>query len=92
MKKTLFFNTALNKDQFRVDYPYFGLFGTAEVTPVQEQDETIYKCRLLNGTTVFLKKLFQSKKWIDASINAETPLSTTIGLSIDDFLKIQEGL
>jgi hypothetical protein len=46
----------------------------------------------LNGTTIFLKKLFQSTKWIDAGVNAETPLSKIIGLSIDDFLKIKKGI
>jgi len=91
MKETSFYNDALNKDQFKIDYPYYGLFGSAVITPIYEADEVVYRCKLLNGTTIFLKKLFQTKKWIDAGLNAETPLSATIGLSIDDFLKIKKG-
>lgn len=92
MRETLASNEALSKDQFKVDYPYFGLFGSAEITPVYEKDEVIYECKLLNGTIISLKKLFQTKKWIDAGLNLETPLSITIGLSIDDFLKIKKGV
>lgn len=91
MKETSFYSDALNRDQFRIDYPYYGLFGSALITPMHEADETVYRCRLLNGTTILLKKLFQTKKWIDAALNAETPLSAIIGLSIDDFLKIKKG-
>jgi len=90
MKETSFYNDALSKEQFKIDYPYYGLFGTAFITPVIEEGEMTYSCRLLNGTTIFLKKLFQSK-WIDAALNAETSLSKVIGLSIDDFLKIKKG-
>jgi hypothetical protein len=92
MKETSFYNdAALSKDQFKIDYPYYGLFGSAEITPIQNEEEVLYRCRLLNGTTIFLKKLFQTKKWIDAGLNAETPLSETIGIYIDDFLKIKKG-
>lgn len=93
MRGISFYNDALNTDQFRIDYPYYGLFGSADITPIySEGEEIIYKCKLLNGSTVFLKKLFQTKKWIDANLNTETPLSATIGLSIDDFLKIKKGV
>jgi hypothetical protein len=90
MKETSFYPDALSKDQFKVDYPYYGLFGSAVITPLNEAGETVYRCTLLNGTIVFLKKPFQSKRWVDADMNAETPLSMTIGLSIDDFLKIRK--
>lgn len=90
MRETLLYNNALNREQFQIDYPYYGLFGSAIITPVIEAGETVYKCKLLNGTTMFLKKLFQTKKWIDAGLNEETPLSSTIGPSIDDFLKIKK--
>ena len=91
MKEILFYSDTSNKDQFKIDYPYYGLFGSALITPLQEADEVVYQCKLLNGTTVVLKKLFQTKKWIDAVQNAETPLSAIIGLSIEDFLKIKKG-
>lgn len=91
MKETSFYSTTLSHQQFTIDYPYYGLFGSALVTPVQEAGETIYCCRLLNGKTVSLKKLFQTKKWIDTTLDVETPLSKIIGLSIDDFIKIKKG-
>ena len=87
MSNVLFLNGSRIKNQFRIDYPYFGLFGTADVTPVDSDSEVLYKCRLLNGTIVLLKKMLQPKKWIDANLNSETPLSSVIGSSIDDFLK-----
>jgi hypothetical protein len=92
MKETSFYSDAWNKDQFKIDYPYYGLFGSALITPMHNADEVIYRCKLLNGTTIFLKKLLQTKKWIDAGLNIETPLSSIIGLSIDDFLKIKKGV
>ncbi|MBO9684472.1 MAG: hypothetical protein J7502_17695 [Flavisolibacter sp.] len=92
MRETSFYNEALQTDQFKIDYPYYGLFGSATITPIHEADEVVYRCRLLNGTTIFLKKLFQSTKWIDAGVNDETPLAKIIGLSIDDFLKIKKGV
>ena len=90
MKETSFYQDALSKDQFKVDYPYYGLFGSAVITPVSEAGETVYRCTLLNGSIVFVKKLFQTTRWVDAALNAETPLSSTIGLSIEDFLKIRK--
>jgi len=90
MKETSFYNDAVNKDQFKIDYPYYGLFGSALITPISEADDILYKCKLLNGTTILIKKLFQSKKWVDAALNTETPLSKIIGSSIDDFLKIKK--
>jgi hypothetical protein len=92
MKETSFYTDTINKDQFKIDYPYYGLFGSALITPVNDGDGMLYRCRLLNGTTIFIKKLFQTKKWIDTGLNAETPLSKIIGLSIDDFLKIKRGV
>lgn len=91
MKETSFYSDAFNRDQFKIDYPYYGLFGSALITPVHEADEIVYKCKLLNGTTIFLKKLFQAK-WVDAGLNMETPLAKIIGLSIDDFLTIKKGV
>lgn len=92
MKETSFYNETLNRGQFKIDYPYYGLFGSAIITPVYEADEVVYCCKLLNGTSIFLKKPLQSKKWIDAASDSETPLSKIIGLSIDDFLKIKKGV
>lgn len=92
MKEVSFYRDTLNKDQFKIDYPYYGLFGSAVITPIYNEEEVIYRCKLLNGTTIFLKKLFQTKKWVDTGLNAETPLSAIIGLSIEDFLKIKKGV
>jgi hypothetical protein len=86
MGEIIFFNESRNRNQFRIDYPYYGLFGSADITIMQEA-EVIYKCQLLNGNIIFLKKLSQARKWIDANLNIETPLSAVIGTSIDDFLK-----
>jgi len=92
MKETSFYNDAINNDQFKIDYPYYGLFGSAVITPIKEAEDMLYKCRLLNGTSIYIKKLFQTKEWIDTGLNAETPLSKIIGLSIEDFLKIKKGV
>jgi len=73
------------KDHFKIDYPYYGLFGSADITPIAGDDGVVYKCKLLNGQEIFLKK--PARNWIDANLNRETPLSAVIGTSIDDFLK-----
>jgi hypothetical protein len=86
MNDLLFLSDLRNKNQFRIHYPYLGLFSSAEVTPIDNDAEVLYKCELLNGSILYLKKLIQHKKWIDANLNIETPLSTVIGISIDDFL------
>lgn len=91
MGEASFYNDAISRETFKIDYPYYGLFGTALITPQFSQEEVIYKCRLLNGTTLVLKKLFSSKKWVDAALDAETPLASIIGLSIDDFMSIKKG-
>lgn len=84
----MFYNDTVHySSQFKIDYPYYGLFGSAEVTELNENGETIYKCKLLNGSNILLKRLLSSKKWIDANLNRETALSSVIGISIDDFLK-----
>ena len=84
---TLFYNYVTNHNQFKVDYPYYGLFGTAQVKLVQEQNDKIFECKINNGTVVRLKKMKEAKKWIDLEMNEVTPLSSIIGGSIDDFLK-----
>ena len=87
MGEVIFFNESYSRNQFKIDYPYYGLFGSADISTVNENGEVVYKCKLLNGNTIFLKKLEQTKKWVDANLNLETPLSKIIGISIDDFLK-----
>jgi len=82
---TILYN-GLNRNQFKIDYPYYGLFGSADITSFNENGEVVFKCKLLNGTIIFLKKRL-NKQWVDATINEETPLSSIIGISIDDFLK-----
>ena len=86
MGEIVLFNEAGLRNQFRIDYPYYGLFGTADITAEKSENGTIFRCRLLNGSILLLKKLVQQRKWVDTSINAETPLSSIIGSSIEDFL------
>lgn len=69
---------------FRVDYPYYGLFGTAEVSVVSDS-EKVFECKLKNRQTVRLKKV--GSKWFDTLLNEETALSNVIGTSIDDYYK-----
>ncbi len=87
MGETILFQGSRSRNQFRIDYPYYGLFGSAQITPVEGKDEVLYQCRLLNGSIILLKKLPGAKKWIDAELDQETPLSAIIGRSIEDFLK-----
>lgn len=77
-----------NGKAFRVDYPYYGLFGSAQISPCLRQDELVFQCQLLNGTVIHLKKT-GGPHWIDVDSNAQTPLSLIIGRSIDDFLKAE---
>lgn len=87
MGEVLLYNELRNKgSQFKIDYPYYGLFGSADITAINKENELVFRCKLLNGDIVYLKKLLQSKKWIDDNLNIETPLSNVIGISIDDFL------
>ena len=72
---------------FKIDYPYYGLFGSADITPILLEQELVFRCQLLNGEVLFLKKQAQERRWIDASSNCPTPLSNIIGSSIDDFLQ-----
>jgi len=74
-----------HKSSFKVDYPYYGLFGSAEVTRINVQDEDVFQCKLRNGKTIVLKKV--NKKWLDTFQNEETPLSNIIGTSIEEHLK-----
>lgn len=88
MGEILFYNESRNvRDHFKIDYPYYGLFGSADITPINDENDVVYKCELLNGNIIFLKKLIQPKRWIDTNLNSETPLSVVIGRYIDDFLK-----
>ena len=87
MNRLSFYNDYGYSNEFRIDYPYYGLFGSADITATSDQNEVIYQCRLLNGTILRLKKLLGVNRWIDKASNEETPLSATIGNAIDDFLK-----
>ena len=75
------------RNHFSVSYPYYGLFGTADVRLLQTEDERLFECKLVNGAIILLKKLGNTPKWIDAQLNRETPLSSVIGMYIDDFIK-----
>jgi hypothetical protein len=87
MGEVLLYNELRNKNsQFKIVYPYYGLFGSADITAINKENELVFRCKLLNGDIVYLKKLLQSRKWIDAILNIETPLSAVIGISIDDYL------
>ena len=87
MGETIRYFESRNRNQFNIDYPYYGLFGSAQITPIEMSDECLYQCRLLNGNVICIKKQAQAKKWIDTELNQETPLSAVIGRSIEDFLK-----
>jgi len=82
-----FLSYAPSKNHFSISYPYYGLFGTADVKLVQAEEEPLFECKLINGAIVLLKKLGNTRKWIDAQLNRETPLSSILGLYIDDFIK-----
>ena len=86
MGETLRVGEPMQLNQFRVDYPYYGLFGSAEVTTLTEDNGPLYQCKLLNGSVVVLRKQVQPKRWVDARLERETPLSAVLGNSIDDFL------
>ena len=92
MRDMLYFSPTSEKSHFRVHYPYYGLFGSADVTAVDSNSELTFKCKLLNGSVVILKKLLQTKKWIDMALNKETPLSSVLGNSIEDFLKSTQAV
>jgi hypothetical protein len=87
MRDIIHFSEPRNKNQFRINYPYYGLFGTADVTEIINNSETVFRCRLLNGTVLMIKKIITTAKWVDINLNRETPLSLVLGNSIDDFLK-----
>ena len=74
-------------NHFSISYPYYGLFGTADVKLLKAEEESLFECKLVNGAIVLLKKLGNTKKWIDAQLNRETPLSSVLGMYIDDFIK-----
>ena len=76
-----------NQNQFKVSYPHYGLFGTADVKLLQAEGEPLFECKLMNGAVLWLKKISNSKRWVDAKLNRETPLASTIGMYIDDILK-----
>lgn len=76
-----------NHDQFRIDYPYYGLFGSARVIRSIKGQEVVFNCTLLNGNIITIKKSTSHEKWIDTELNTETPLSAIIGIAIEDFLK-----
>ena len=92
MNRLLFYKEYSNHNQFRIDYPYFGLFGSADITATDDQNELIYECKLLNGSILCLKKILGVNRWIDKACNEETPLSATIGNAIDDFLNRKSNL
>ncbi len=75
-----------SKNHFKIDYPYYGLFGSADITPIDKENELVFRCKLLNGNIVYLKKLLKLSKWIDVNLNIETQLSAVMGISIDDYM------
>lgn len=82
-----FLSYAQTANHFSISYPYYGLFGTADVKLLQAEENALFECKLVNGAVVLLKKLSSTKKWIDAQLNTETPLSSVLGMYIDDFIK-----
>ncbi|MGZ3838239.1 MAG: hypothetical protein ACXVMS_00990 [Flavisolibacter sp.] len=78
---------AQNTNHFSISYPYYGLFGTADVKLLLTEEKPLFECKLVNGAIVLLRKMDQTQKWIDAQLNRETPLSAVLGMYIDDFIK-----
>jgi hypothetical protein len=74
-------------NQFKVNYPHYGLFGTADVKLLRSENESLFECKLMNGAVLWLKKMGNSKRWIDAQLNRETSLASVIGMYIDDIIK-----
>jgi hypothetical protein len=82
-----FLSYVQSKNQFSISYPYYGLFGTADVKLLQSAEELLFECKLVNGAVVLIKKIGQSRKWVDAQLEKETPLSSVLGMYIEDFIK-----
>ncbi|MBA2744636.1 MAG: hypothetical protein H0U44_00285 [Flavisolibacter sp.] len=70
--------------KFKIDYPYYGLFGTANVNVVEAEGDVVYECQLLNGGIVCLKKTI---KWLDVNCGDETPLARLLGTYIEEYMK-----
>ncbi|HEX6335093.1 MAG TPA: hypothetical protein VFZ78_12755 [Flavisolibacter sp.] len=71
---------------FTINYPWYGLFSSAEVKIVNEM-ERVYQCRLNNNVVLWIRKLISSGKWIDVNEERETTLTSVIGNYIDDYLR-----
>ena len=82
-----FLSYAQPANHFSISYPYYGLFGTADVKLIQTESDPLFECKLINGAVVLLKKLNNTCKWIDAQLNRETPLASILGLYIDDIIR-----
>ena len=82
-----FLSYVQSTNQFSISYPYYGLFGTADVKLLKSAEELLFECKLVNGSVVLIKKMGQSRKWIDAQLERETPLSSVLGMYIEDFIK-----
>jgi hypothetical protein len=76
-----------SSNQFSISYPYYGLFGTADVKPLPSEGDPLFECKLVNGAIILLKKIGNTRQWIDAQLNKQTPLSSVIGMYIDDVIK-----
>jgi len=72
--------------QFRIDYPYYGLFRSADIKIIEAEGDVIYQCEILNGSEVWLKKASSSQRWLEAQSGAETPLARLLGIYIDDYM------
>jgi hypothetical protein len=82
-----FLSYVQTRNHFSISYPYYGLFGTADVKLLQAEGDPLFECKLVNGAIILLKKLANNRKWVDAQLNKETPLSSVIGMYIDDFIE-----
>ena len=71
--------------QFRIDYPYYGLFRTADIKIIEAEGDVIYQCEIINGSEIWLKKA-STQRWLDAQSGAETPLARLLGIYIDDYI------
>jgi|SRR5438067_432562 hypothetical protein len=78
-------SSATNR-HFSFDYPFHGLFDTADVTPRYENGEFVFECRL-RSRKIVLVKMDRSNRWIDVQENSETQLTRVIGSYISDFMR-----
>jgi hypothetical protein len=87
-------NTTINHlNEFIIGYDYFGLSGTALVTPTRSNAGVYFNCKLLetnDSINILYKKEAVASFWIDRDLNIPTPLSLFIGQAIENEMESLE--